>query len=117
MKLSTTATYGLRICFLLSLSEKVIPLSALVAQTDLSEKYLEQILGKLRKNNIVGAKRGASGGYYLLKKPKDITVNDVLKALNCDFGFAQCVTGGCNDSYCPNKNLFKRIRYEIKKVC
>lgn len=109
MKLSTTATYGLRICFLLALSGKMLSLSTLVEQTDLSEKYLEQILGKLRKKGIVCTKRGAGGGYYLAQLPDKIPVGSIFDALDSNFAFAKCATGQCADEYCPNKNLFRKI--------
>lgn len=116
MKLSTTATYGLRSCFLLALSDKTLSLSTLVAQTDLSEKYLEQILGKLRKNGIVYTKRGTAGGYGLAKPSREITVRDILKALKCDFVIAECAVGECSDAYCPNRLLFKRIYSAIDEI-
>ena len=46
MKLSTRARYGLRICFLMAVSEEKVTLPQIVARTDLSKKYLEQILSK-----------------------------------------------------------------------
>ena len=116
MKLSTTATYGLRICFLLAVADKMLSLSSLVEQTDLSEKYLEQILGKLRKNGIVSAKRGISGGYYLTKPAKEISVRGVLDALNSGFEFADCAAGDCSDLYCPNKLLFRRIYSAVNEI-
>ncbi len=116
MKLSTTATYGLRICFLLALSDKTVSLSTLVEQTDLSEKYLEQILGKLRKGGIVCAKRGAGGGYYLSQPAREITVSGILRALNSDFAFANCAAGNCADSYCPNRNLFRKIYDAVENI-
>lgn len=110
MKLSSRARYGLRICFLLGLSEgEISSLTNLVKQTDLSPKYLEQILAKLKKNGIVKAKRGADGGYVLSKSTQDISVLDILKALDDDFEITECVADNCTDKYCPNRNVLKKL--------
>ncbi len=110
MKLSTRARYGLRITFLLGVApERKASLTTLVKQTDLSEKYLEQILGMLRRGGIVDSARGASGGYSLAKPPENITVKETLVALNDAFEISDCVSGKCPDEYCPNKLIFKRL--------
>lgn len=110
MKLSTRARYGLRIVFLLGLSyDKPLSLSALVRQTDLSEKYLGQLLIMLRRGGVVNSVRGAEGGYYLARQPGDITIKEVLVALDDSFDITDCAGGNCTDEYCPNKLIFRRL--------
>lgn len=110
MKLSTRARYGLRITFLIGLSyDKPVSLTTLVKQTDLSEKYLGQLLIMLRKGGIVESVRGAQGGYFLAKAPEDVTIKEVLEALDDGFDITDCVAGKCPDAYCPNKIIFKRL--------
>lgn len=110
MKLSTRARYGLRIVFLLGIApDKKVSLSTLVKQTDLSEKYLEQLLAMLRRAGVVDSARGASGGYWLKETPDKITIKEVLSALDDSFEIADCVNGSCKDEYCPNKAIFRRL--------
>jgi Rrf2 family protein len=45
----------------------------------ISPRYLEQIFQKLKRAGIVGSKRGPSGGYFLNKKPEDITVGEIVR--------------------------------------
>lgn len=116
MKLSTRARYGLRICFILGLSKDVTSLSELVNKTDLSKKYVEQLLGMLRKAGIVGTVRGKNGGYYLLRPANQITADEILSALDDNFEIADCAVGKCDDQYCPNKSLFTKLYKDIKKV-
>ena len=79
MKLSTRARYGLRITFLIGLSgEKPVSLTNLVKQTDLSEKYLGQLLIMLRKGGIVESLRGSQGGYFLSRPADEISIKEVL---------------------------------------
>lgn len=118
MRFSTRARYGLRVCFMLASEEgSIMSLSALVKKTVLSEKYLEQLLGKLRSSGIVKTVRGANGGYYLAKEAKSITINEILKALDDDFALTDCADGtGCKDLGCPNKRIFKRIHDGINDI-
>lgn len=117
MKISTRARYGLRLCFLIAISsEESVSLTTLVKQTLLSEKYLEQILSKLKKGEIVGANRGSKGGYYLLKPAQEITINDILTACEDNFEFSDCVVGNCKDEYCPNKKIFTRLYTGINEI-
>ena len=117
MKFSTRARYGLRICFLMGVSgSECISLATLVKQTSLSEKYLEQIMSKLKSGGIVKSIRGANGGYYLSKKSSEISVNEILRALDDSFEVSDCATEGCNDVYCPNKRIFKRLYGEINSI-
>lgn len=117
MKMSTRARYGLRLCFLIGISkEENVSLTTLVKQTGLSEKYLEQLLAKLKKGNIVETKRGMRGGYFLSKDAKEITINSILRALEDSFEFSDCVVGNCKDEYCPNKKIFNKIYTGINNI-
>lgn len=114
MKLSTRARYGLRICFLLGIARETVPLSKLSEQSTLSPKYIEQIILKLRKAGIVDAVRGLNGGYLLSGKPCEVTVGNILDALDDNFEY-DCYTS-CSDNYCPNKRIFKRLADSIHGV-
>ncbi len=109
MKLSTRAKYGLRICFLIALSKNPLSASQLVHRTDVGIKYIEQILAMLKSGNIVDAFRGKSGGYVLSRAPEEITVGDMLTALNDGFEPPECVGGECDDVYCPNRNVLSKL--------
>ena len=116
MRLSTRATYGMRLCFMLALSKNPLSAAQLVKQTDVGIKYLEQLLAMLKRGNIVTAYRGKSGGYVLAREPKDITVGDMLSALDDSFDAPECVWGTCSDIYCPNRNVLNKLNDGINKV-
>ena len=44
-------------------------------------KYLENILGELKRSGLVGSQRGADGGYWLARPPAEITLADVIRAV------------------------------------
>ena len=116
MRLSTRATYGMRLCFMLALSSTPLSAAQLVKQTDVGIKYLEQLLAMLKRGNIVTAYRGKAGGYVLARDSKDITVGDMLTALDDGFDAPACVWGTCEDIYCPNRNVLGKINEGINNV-
>ena len=89
-------------------------LTKLSEQSELSLKYLEQLMIKLRKSGIVESSRGMSGGYCLSRPASEITVGDILDAMDDNFEY-DCNTT-CPDSYCPNKRIFKKLSDSIHDV-
>ena len=63
-------------------TSKAVSLRDISLRQGISLLYLEQIFLKLKKNNIVKSIRGINGGYILSKSPKDITISEVLLALD-----------------------------------
>lgn len=116
MRLSTRATYGMRLCFMLALSHAPLSASQLVKQTDVGLKYVEQLLGMLRRGDIVTSYRGKQGGYILAREPEKITVGDMLNALDDGFTAPACVGGQCDDIYCPNRNVLDKLNTGINAV-
>lgn len=106
----------MRLCFMLALAKTPLSAAQLVKQTDVSIKYLEQLMGMLRRGNIVTAYRGKTGGYVLAREPKDITIGNVLDALDDGFVAPACVGGECKDIYCPNRNVLDKLNTGINGV-
>ena len=67
MKLSTKGRYGLRAMIDLARysEEEPVSISSIASRQDISERYLEQLVGLLRKAGLVQSIRGATGGYVL----------------------------------------------------
>jgi Rrf2 family protein len=45
----------------------------------ISARYIEQIFQKLKKAGIIGSKRGPSGGYFLNRKPEEISIGEIVR--------------------------------------
>lgn len=116
MRLSTRATYGMRLCFMLALSKAPLSASQLVKQTDVSIKYIEQLLAMLKRGGIVNSYRGKAGGYVLSRDPREITLGDMLDALGDGFDAPACVFGNCDDMYCPNRNVLTKLNEDINRI-
>ena len=86
MKLSTKSRYGVRL--LLDMAINTDPAHINVAEIanrqDISPRYLEQIIGELKKSGIVRSVRGAYGGYKLNLPPSQITLRDILNIFEGD---------------------------------
>jgi len=74
MRVSTRGEYGVRAMFDLALNygSGPIPLRTVAARQMVSETYLEQLMGALRKAGLVVSKRGAQGGYELADPPSGL---------------------------------------------
>ena len=83
MRISTRGRYGLRAMVELALAfgQGPVPLKEIATKQGLSEHYLEQLMGSLRKAGIVKSVRGAQGGYQLAKDPAEISTGEVLRVL------------------------------------
>lgn len=86
MRISTKGKYGLRAMVDLAVhsSDAPIPLSTIAERQELSLGYMEQVFSVLRKAGLVNSIKGAQGGYVLADNAANITVGDVLRALEGD---------------------------------
>ncbi|WP_069998274.1 RrF2 family transcriptional regulator [Cellulosilyticum sp. I15G10I2] len=83
MKFSTKARYGLRALVDLAVHSggEQLALIHIAKRQELSVNYLEQVFSLLKKSNIVKSVKGSQGGYMLARKPSEITVGDVIRAI------------------------------------
>jgi len=83
-----------------------VQISVISHSENISQKFLESILLSLRKNGMLGSKKGKGGGYYLLKDPKDIPMTTVMRLLEGPIAMVPCVSLNfyetCAD--CPDEN-------------
>src|SRR3990167_834836 len=101
MIFSTRSTYGLRAMINLAKHAKLgsLALGAIAKEEKISLKYLERLFSNLKKASLVKAVKGASGGYALARKAKQINIYDIIKALEGEFNPFHC-TGKKEKIYC-----------------
>ena len=123
MKLSTKGRYGLRALIDLAQYSEETPVSitSISKRQDISERYLEQLMSMLKKAGLVKSIRGAAGGYILAKPADEISVGDVLRALEGSLEPVECAgldpRGGCQASEsCVTKYVWKRINDSINRT-
>lgn len=95
MKLSTKSRYGLRALFDMAYNSGTLPVQIqdISRRQDISPRYLEQIFQGLKRAGIIKSKRGPQGGYFLVKSPDQITVQEVLAATEGGIALVDCVAG------------------------
>ncbi len=120
MILSTKGRYGLKAVFELSLNYGLGPVSLkkVSEKYDISESYLEQLFAKLKKSGYIDTVRGPQGGYYLAKKPDEITVGMILRTLEGDITTSECINKEvCSrESICATRVIFEKIEKSINDV-
>jgi Rrf2 family transcriptional regulator, cysteine metabolism repressor len=102
MRLNTKMRYGTRAMLELALRHDQGPISLReVAEVqELSEKYLEALLGTLRAAGLVSSQRGPQGGYQLTRSPEAITLRDIFEALEGPEPLVPCTL---DHAYCTRR--------------
>lgn len=123
MKLTTKGRYGLRALVDLAVHSEDGPVTiqSIACRQNISERYLEQLMGSLKKAGLVTSIRGAQGGYLLSREADQISVGDILRALEGDLRAVACAaedTGqGCeNADACVTRYVWKRINDSIRQA-
>ena len=101
MMVSTKGRYALRV--MIDLAEHntrdYIPLADIAKRQEISEKYLESIVGVLSKKGLVESLRGKGGGYRLNRSPEEYTVASILKVTEGSLAPVACLENEVNT--CP----------------
>lgn len=132
MKLTTRGRYGLKALVDIAISapppetaadasesKQYASIAYLAQQQGISEAYLEQIMGSLKRAGLVVTARGAQGGYSLSRPAEEISVLDILSVLE-GTTLVDCVgTDGAeceNVCICSARPLWLRLQNKINAV-
>lgn len=104
--------------------KKPVPISVISQGEQIPQRFIEGILLKLKNMNILGSVRGKTGGYYLQKDPKDVTLLEIIQqfegtvsmlACACDSFHVPCEF--CKDeTSCPIRKPFSEIYHRTIDV-
>jgi Rrf2 family protein len=96
MKLSTKGKYGVRAVFEIArhYGQGPITIKEIARNQGISFSYLEQILHKLGKAGVIESVRGPAGGYLLSRKPGELTIGDIVRALEGPIALSHCLEPG-----------------------
>lgn len=94
MRLSTKSRYGVRAIFDIAYHSEGLDTQVkdIARREGISPRYIEQIFQKLKKAGIIGSKRGPSGGYFLNKKPEEITIGEIIRVTEGNINPVLCVS-------------------------
>jgi Rrf2 family transcriptional regulator, cysteine metabolism repressor len=129
MMFSTKAEYGVRVMVELARRDggEPIPLAEIAAHDGLPLAYLEHLVARLRKAALVDSRRGSRVGYMLARPASEITMAEVVEALEGSIAPIECISQASDGSIvcsresspehvCPTKLLWTRVRFSIVKT-
>lgn len=94
-----------------------MPLSAIAERQQLSVAYLEQIFVRLRRAGLVDSVRGRTGGYCLMRPAHEISVIEILRAVEEGTRITRCLDGsegGClGEARCLTHELWHAMGAQI----
>ena len=100
MMFSTKAEYGVRVMVELArrAGDDPIPLAEIAAHDGLPLAYLEHLVARLRKAGLVDSRRGSRGGYMLARPASEITMAEVVEALEGSIAPIECISEAADGS-------------------
>lgn len=117
LKLSTQDRYGIKALYELARCYNTGPVTMreIADRHGLPMPFLVQVLNRLKHGGIVESRRGTTGGYLLARDPGEITLGDVVRALEGPFGLCTCLQHQESEmaqdrsSHCITAPVFRRI--------
>lgn len=99
-------------------------ISEIASREQLPKKFLEAILLELKRNGFLGSKKGAGGGYYLMKKAEDIKLVAIIRVIDGPIALLPCVSLNfyerceecTSELYCGIRDVMKDVRDATLKI-
>lgn len=121
MEITKAADYGLRAMY--RLGQAPMNTSALIGdianEMKIPAQFLHKVMPRLVKAGLVRSRRGARGGYRLAKPPTDISLLEIVQAIDgpifinrCLFDHEDCTM----DDYCPIRPVFQNAQDALRNV-
>lgn len=117
MRLTTKGRFAVTAMLDLALrgGKNPVTLAGISERQDISLSYLEQLFSRLRRHELVESVRGPGGGYYLARPLGDVSVADIIRAVDEPIDSTQC--GGkenCQDEHrCMTHDLWMGLNAHI----
>jgi len=121
MRLTTKGRFAVTAMIDLALRQEQGPvtLAGISQRQHISLSYLEQLFGKLRRHEIVESVRGPGGGYNLARRAENVTVADIIIAVDEPLDATQCGgKGTCegtkqHDGHCMTHELWSTLNQKM----
>lgn len=120
IKLSRMTDYAIVVMAQMSTQEGLSTATRLAAETGVPEPSVAKLLKKLAREGLVRSFRGVNGGYSLERDAKDISVDEIITALDGPIAIAACVDGGTGDcvasGQCPVRGNWTKVNDAIRSA-
>lgn len=118
LKISRKGDYALLLLTSLAQAEegKVVSLREIAKRRNMPYKFVSQIAPLLVEAGVLGSKEGVSGGYFLTRDPKEISVGEVLELVEGPVAPVACMRKGCScEPHCVQKSVMKRMAASLQE--
>lgn len=120
MRITRKSDYGLRALCTLAQNYNGEPISIgqLSAEHKIPEPFLEKIMQELREHGLVEATHGRGGGYLLRKHPSQISLREIIQALDGPIALVTCLDPSLTCSIeadCPTSPVWKVINQKFEE--
>jgi len=102
-----------------SKNEARVSLKEIAASTDSPEHFIAKIMQELGRKRLVQSIKGPNGGFYMTEKELKTSITDIIKAIDGDKFYVDCVLGlkACSEKNpCPVHFEFKEIKKNLIKM-
>jgi len=119
MKLTTKGNYAIVAILDLAMNSKGghISLREIASRLGLSENYLRQLFMDMRKAGLIDSVRGVGGGYFLKIHPKQISILDIIEAVEGNIFIVKCLSGKAECDRltgCTTRTVWNRLNEAIR---
>ena len=120
MILTKMTRFGTRAVFDIAYNSSGLPVQVkdIAQRQKLPLRFLEQIFNRLKKADFIKSVRGPCGGYVLTKDPSEITVGDIVRAVNEPLDLVCCVRDmkSCGRTkQCPTKTVWEETSRRVRE--
>ncbi|MBN2382071.1 Rrf2 family transcriptional regulator [bacterium] len=121
MKISTKSRYGIRALYDLAVhqADGPVQLRDIAKRQNISEKYLEQLMARLKTHGLLNSVRGPHGGYLLAKPASSIKIIEIFEILEgpiepvpCNAAHFHCQ----NTSLCAANDLWEKLLSSVRDI-
>jgi Rrf2 family protein len=112
LRFTKRADYGLMAMYYIAAQERSVSAKRIAEEFSIPPELMAKILQRLAKRRLIVSHNGPKGGYELARDPREITVGEVLRAIEGPLRIVSCMTG---DGDCPQ---FSRcnLRRPVEKI-
>jgi Rrf2 family iron-sulfur cluster assembly transcriptional regulator len=117
MRLSTKSRYAVTslLDMVMNSGKGPVSLAEISSRQGISLSYLEQLFAKMRRNNLVISTRGPGGGYTLSTDPADVSISDIIYAVDdkLEVTNKDALPGGETYEPCLTEQLWEELSEQI----
>lgn len=119
MKFSAKGEYGVRAILDIALygETRLVQVKEIARRQDIPMRFLEQVMATMKKGGLVESYRGARGGYRLTRPASEISLADIIQAVEGPIVLAECVSEEavtCNKaSFCVVRDTWQSVQASV----